>query len=270
MTDSFRIARGLRGYAHRARLRTPSSKETRPSLTWPWLPPRIQGLARAPGSRSMARPSLTLGSCPTNDASQGPGARRQALSHKCSGAPRRCSLSTALPTAPLTGSRPGHDTRRQSFPLASRDSGASGPARQPLEPTSFATKKSPEGPPMGASPSWHSLTRRVPWHRHSPRRTAARPSSTPTHVDHRLLPPNHHVPNLSHYIRDKVRPRRGEDPRSITRHSIPFHPPPLRNGSKATKRGAPRAPPPYPFIFLLSDKGEGSTGGEATLELALS
>jgi hypothetical protein len=35
LTDTFRIARGLRGYAHRARSRTTSGKETWQSLTRP-------------------------------------------------------------------------------------------------------------------------------------------------------------------------------------------------------------------------------------------
>jgi hypothetical protein len=63
--------------------------------------------------------------------------------------PQRCSLGAALPTAPLTGSCPGHDTRRQSFPSASRGSGASRPTCQPLEPISSVTKKTLEGPPRG-------------------------------------------------------------------------------------------------------------------------
>jgi hypothetical protein len=33
LTDPFRITRGLRGYAHRARSRAPSDKEIRSSLT---------------------------------------------------------------------------------------------------------------------------------------------------------------------------------------------------------------------------------------------
>jgi hypothetical protein len=43
--------------------------------------------SRALGSRSTAQPNPVLGSCPANDASQGPGTRRQALGKRCSGAP---------------------------------------------------------------------------------------------------------------------------------------------------------------------------------------
>jgi hypothetical protein len=220
----------------------------------------------------MARSGPSLGSCLANDTSQGLSARRQAPGYRCPGAPGCRSLGVASPTAPPTRTRPGRDTRRQSFPLASRGSGASGPVHQPLEPTSIATKKTLEGPPGGGrskptQPDMQSASS-APRHHHGPRRTAARPSWTPTHVDRRLVSPNHHVPDLSHYIRDKVGPKRGEDPRSITKHSIPFHPPPLRIRSKATRRGAPRAPPLHPIIFLLSDKGEGSTGCETTLGLA--
>ena len=84
-----------------------------------------------------------------------------------------------------------------------------------------------------AGPSRHILTRRVselssqtmpnaslaPRHRHGPQRVAARPSWTPTHVDHRLVPPNHHEPNLSRYITDKVGAKEKRD-RSFD--SIPF------------------------------------------------
>jgi hypothetical protein len=87
LTDTFRIARGLRSYAHQARSCAPSGKETWPSLTWPQPLPRAQRLTRDSGSVSMAHPSSALGSCPANDSSQGLGTRRQALSHQCSGAP---------------------------------------------------------------------------------------------------------------------------------------------------------------------------------------
>jgi hypothetical protein len=70
---------------------------------------------------------------------------------------------------------------------------------------------------------------------------------------HRRIFPNCHVPDLSHYIRDKVRPRgRG---RSKTDHSIPFtfaqH-----QGQRNLERGALRAPPPHPVVFLLSNEGK--------------
>jgi hypothetical protein len=97
----------------------------------------------------MARSGPSLGSCLANDTSQGLSARRQAPGYRCPGAPGCRSLGVASPTAPPTRTRPGRDTRRQSFPLASRGSGASGPVHQPLEPTSIATKKTLEGPPGG-------------------------------------------------------------------------------------------------------------------------
>jgi hypothetical protein len=56
LTDPFRIARGLMGYALRARSCAPSSKETRPSLTRPQPPLGAQELPWALGSRSMAPP----------------------------------------------------------------------------------------------------------------------------------------------------------------------------------------------------------------------
>jgi hypothetical protein len=99
-TDPFRITQGLGGYAHRARSLAPSGKKTRPSLSWPRPPPGARWFARAPGTQSTMHPGPTLGSCPANDASQGPSARRQAPGYRCSGAPRRRSLGAALPTAP--------------------------------------------------------------------------------------------------------------------------------------------------------------------------
>jgi hypothetical protein len=54
----------------------------------------------------------------------------------------------------------------------------------------------------------------APRHRHGPQRVAARPFWSPAHVDRRLVPPNRLVPDLSHYIRDKVGPRGGEGGRS--------------------------------------------------------
>jgi hypothetical protein len=85
--------------------------------------------------------------------------------------------------------------------------------------------------------------------------TAARPSWTRAHVDHRPISPNCHVPDLSHYIRDKVGPHgRG---RTNLGHSIRFRPLLLSTESRATHReGASRAPPPHPVVFLLSNVGK--------------
>jgi hypothetical protein len=223
------------------------------------------------GSRSTAPPGTALGSYPTNNASQGLGTRRQALGHRCPGAPWRHSLSVPLPTPPLTGSRPRCDIRRQSFsrPLGAR--GLPGPRvnawSRSLSPPRILQKVSPVGGQSKPTPSdTQSVRTELPDHtqaslaqRHldGPWRTAARPSWTSSHVYHRLEPPNRHVPDLSYYIRDKVRPRRGEDPDSITRHSIPFHMPPLCTESKATQRVAPRAPPPpHLIVSFLSDEEE--------------
>jgi hypothetical protein len=60
----------------------------------------------------------------------------------------------------------------------------------------------------------------APWHHHDPQRVTTRPSWTLAHVDHRLVPPNHHVPDLSRYIRDKVGPKGGT---IIRRQIMPFH-----------------------------------------------
>jgi hypothetical protein len=83
----------------------------------------------------------------------------------------------------------------------------------------------------------------APRHRHGPQSAAARPSWTPAHVDHRLITPNRHVPDLSQYIRDRSDPKRGEDDpiQMIAILTIPLE---HRTESKETQRGAPRAPPP--------------------------
>jgi hypothetical protein len=49
----------------------------------------------------------------------------------------------------------------------------------------------------------------APRHLNGPWHTTTSPSWTPVHVDHRLEPLNRLVPDLSHYIRDKVRFRGG-------------------------------------------------------------
>jgi hypothetical protein len=70
---------------------------------------------------------LALGSCPANDASQGPGTRRQAPSYRGSGAPWRCPLGMALLATFLIRSRTGCDIRRQSFPVLLEARGLLGP-----------------------------------------------------------------------------------------------------------------------------------------------
>jgi hypothetical protein len=117
-------------------LRDPAELDSTTASAWG------SGLPRALGFRSTSPPGPALGSCSANDVSQGPGTRRQVPGYRCPGTSWRCSRGVPLPDAPPTGSHPGRDTRRQSFP---RPSGAFGPAHQPLEPTSFATKKTPEG-----------------------------------------------------------------------------------------------------------------------------
>jgi hypothetical protein len=103
----------------------------------------------------MVHPGSALGSCLANDASQELTQEDKPRAIDARGAPRHRSLGTALPAAPPTGSCSGHDTRRQSFPSASKGSGASRPTRQPLEPTSSTTKKTSEGLPRGG---WSKLT----------------------------------------------------------------------------------------------------------------
>jgi hypothetical protein len=110
-TDPFRIARGLRGYAHRARSCAPSSKEILPSLTRPQLLPRARGLSRALGSRSTTPPGPALGSYLAINASQGPGIRRQTPGHRCPRAPWLHSLGVPLLVSPRTWSRLGRDYR---------------------------------------------------------------------------------------------------------------------------------------------------------------
>jgi hypothetical protein len=145
-TNPFRITWGLRGYTYRVCLHAPSDKGTRLSLGTQQPPLRARGLTRALGSQSTIRPSPALGSYPAYDASQGPGVRRCASSRQGSRAPGRRTLGAALPAAPTTRSRTRRDVRRQVFPSL-QGLGAPGPVRQPLEPITFGTRKTPEGPP---------------------------------------------------------------------------------------------------------------------------
>jgi hypothetical protein len=103
----------------------------------------------------------------------------------------------------------------------------------------------------------------APRHRHGPQSAAARPSWTPAHVDHRLNATNLHVPDLSRYIRDRSDPKKGvyDQDRSFA-------------SSLFCSISAPRAEQPREghqellhrfVVFLLSNEGEGSTGGEAIL-----
>jgi hypothetical protein len=68
-----------------------------------------------------------------------------------------------------------------------------------------------------------------PWH------TATSPSWTLVHVDHRLEPPNRLVPDLTHYIRDKVGPRGGMIP--VRSPNTPFHSICLRSTPRARQPG---------------------------------
>jgi hypothetical protein len=127
--------------------RAPSREETLSSLTTrrPLLGAR--GLARdlrlPIHANTLARPLAPAQ--PTSPAKAQ--VQENVTSYRGSGAPRRCPLGTALPATFLTRSRTGRDTRRQSFPMASTGLEAPGPTRQPLKPTSFTSKKTPEGPP---------------------------------------------------------------------------------------------------------------------------
>jgi hypothetical protein len=174
-------------------------------------------------------------------------------------------------------------TQEEKLPTASRGWTAPRPARHPLEPTSFITKKTLEGPPGGGrSKPTQPDTQSVRIEQSddtqgffgstTPPRSIERCCKTPwtpTHVDHRIISPNHHVPNLSHYIKDKVGPMEEDDPRQII---PPFHPihscpaprvgGPRGRGTKSSSTASRRLPP--------LRRGEGSTDGEATLGLASS
>jgi hypothetical protein len=133
--------------------------------------------------------SPILGSFSAFSASQGPSARRHASSHRGLGAPQRCPLGTALPTAPPTGTRKGCDTRRQTPPRLQRLWGSW--ARMLAPRASLLRHQKPrEGAPGEAGPSRHDMTRSVsekssrttprdslaPQHRHGPQSAATRPS----------------------------------------------------------------------------------------------
>jgi hypothetical protein len=130
-----------------------------------------------------------------------------------------------LPIAPSIGSRLRRDTRRQSFLWPPRARGLLGPRVSPQSRPPSPPRRLQKVSPGEASPSRHRLKHRVseqssrtmpasstPRHLDGPRRTAARPSWTPAHVDHRLEPSNRLVPDLSLYIRGKVGPRGGRIP----------------------------------------------------------
>jgi hypothetical protein len=157
---------------------------------------------------------------------------------------------------------PANCSSNRVIPAASGSSRASGPARQPPEPTSFATKKTPEGLTReGQSKLTPSNMQSVrteqpddaqassaPRHLDGPRRTTTRPSWTPAHVDRRLEPSNHLEPDLSHYIRDKVGPRGERIPiRSLNTqfHSIRLHSAPRARQPGEGHRESPlhRIPP---------------------------
>jgi hypothetical protein len=141
--------RSPEGYAHRARSHAPSGQGVWPTLTLRRLWPEARGLLRALGTRSTAPLCPAFGSSPATDASQGPGTRRQALRLPMPGGSPVTLPRCTLPAGPPIGSCPGRDTRRQSSPAAFGGWRASGPTCQPLEPTSLATRKTPEGLTQG-------------------------------------------------------------------------------------------------------------------------
>ena len=108
----------------------------------------------------------------------------------------------------------------------------------------------------------------APRHPDGPWRTAASPSWTWSHVDHRLEPPNRLVPDLSYYIRDKVWPRGGGSRFDHqTLHSIPstFA---LHQEKGNLERGTESPSSTASCHLLPLRRGEDSTSGEATLGLA--
>jgi hypothetical protein len=145
-------------------------------------------------------------------------------------------LGTTLLATFLTRSHMGVTQEDKASPWPPGALGISGPRISPWSQPPSPPRRLQKVDPREAGPSRHSLTCRVskqssrtmpkaslaPRHYHSPQRVAARPSWTPAHVDHRLVPPNRYVPDLSRYIWDKVRPWRGEETQITRRHSIPF------------------------------------------------
>jgi hypothetical protein len=84
----------------------------------------------------------------TYDARQGPGTRRQVLSHRGSGLPDAVLQVWPCWSLPRQGHAWGV-TQEDMLPSASRGWVAPKPTRQPLELASFTTNKTPEGPPRG-------------------------------------------------------------------------------------------------------------------------
>jgi hypothetical protein len=206
-----------------------------------------------------------------SDASQGPGKRREAPCYRCPGAPWRRSQGVPLPIAPLTGSCPRRDTRRQSFPWLLGVRGLSGrhvsPRNLPSSPPRRLQKVSLGGGRSKLTPSDTQSVRTeqpddaqassAPRHLDGPRRIAISLCWTLAHVDHRLKPPNCLLRDLSHYIRDKVGPK-GE--RILVRSpDTPSHSICLRSAPRVRqpREGAPRASPPsHPAVSFLSDEGD--------------
>jgi len=168
----------------------PQTKELGRGLSTPLPLLRAWGLARASGSRSTGNLSPVLNSCSAYDIGQGLGTRRRAPCYRCPGAPWHHSLGMPLPTAPPIGSRPGRDTRRQSFPRPPGAQGLPGPCvspqNQPPLPLRRLHKVSPGGGWSKLTPPNTQSVRTeqpddaqaslAPRHLGNPRRTTASPS----------------------------------------------------------------------------------------------
>jgi hypothetical protein len=145
------------GCTHRVRSRAPSGEETRPSLTTP-----RPSLALEPWG-SWSTPTLLSGPwlLPSQQRQPRPGHKKTRPELP------RLGGSTALPLGHgIAGHFPDKVThgawhKKTKFSCGLQGIEDSWPARQPLEPTSFAAKQTPESPPGEAGPSRHSLTRRV-------------------------------------------------------------------------------------------------------------